>query len=312
MATKKAALGRGLDALISIDREPGSPTAEESAATKMYDFEDRLRLVGRVAEIEVGKISPNPYQPRDSFDEAGLEELAASIKQLGIVQPITVRAVGGGRFELISGERRLRAAKLAGLQRIPSYVRQADTEEMLEMAIVENIQREELNAIEVAHGYDRLIEECGLTQEQVADKVGKSRVAVTNTLRLLKLPPYIQSLIKLGSLSAGHARALMAIEDDVQQRKLAEVVVRDGMSVREVERRARSLSDKRPKPSPAREKLPATINDPHVRALSDRLRTRFSTQVQIRPQGADGGGRIEISFYSREDLERLIEELLGS
>ena len=312
MATKKAALGRGLDALISIDRSPDSTSPSDSATTKMYDFEDRLRLVGRVAEIDVDKISPNPYQPRDSFDEAGLEELAASIKQLGIVQPITVRAVGGGRFELISGERRLRAAKLAGQSRIPSYVREADTEAMLEMAIVENIQREELNAIEVAHGYERLIEECGLTQEQVADKVGKSRVAVTNTLRLLKLPPYIQSLIKLGSLTAGHARALMGIEDEVQQRKLAEVVVRDGMSVRDVERKVRAITNPQTKSSPARERTPAAPVDPHMRAVSDRLRTRFSTQVQIRPQGSEGGGRIEISFYSREDLERLIEELLGS
>jgi ParB family chromosome partitioning protein len=311
MATKKAALGRGLDALISIDRSPDTASPAESAATKMYDFEDRLRLVGRVAEIEVDKISPNPYQPRDSFDEAGLEELASSIKQVGIVQPITVRAVGGGRFELISGERRLRAARIAGLGRIPSYVREADTEAMLEMAIVENIQREELNAIEVAHGYDRLIEECGLTQEQVADKVGKSRVAVTNTLRLLKLPPYIQSLIKLGSLTAGHARALMGIEDEAQQRKLAEVVVRDGMSVRDVERRVRALSNAQPR-SQAKERTPAPQVDPHMRAISDQLRTRFSTQVQIRPQGAEGGGRIEISYYSREDLERLIEELLGS
>ena len=312
MATKKAALGRGLDALISIDRSPEGTSPEEAAAHKMYDFEDRLRLVGRVAEIEVDKISPNPYQPRDSFDEAGLEELAASINQLGIVQPITVRAVGGGRFELISGERRLRAAKLAGLLRIPSYVRQADTEAMLEMAIVENIQREELNSIEVAHGYERLIEECGLTQEEVADKVGKSRVAVTNTLRLLKLPAYIQSLIKLGSLSAGHARALIAIEDEKQQRKLAEVVVRDGMSVREVERRVRALTEDRPAPSVTRARSSVAPSDPHVRALSDRLRTRFSTQVQIRPQGSEGAGRIEISYYSREDLERLIEELLGS
>ncbi len=312
MATKKAALGRGLDALISIDRPAGDEQQSSASTSKMYDFEDRLRLVGRVAEIEVDKISPNPYQPRDSFDEAGLEELATSIKQVGIVQPITVRAVGGGRFELISGERRIRAAKLAGLERIPSYVRQADTEEMLEMAIVENVQREELNAIEVAHGYARLIEECGLTQEQVADKIGKSRVAVTNTLRLLKLPPYIQSLIKIGSLTAGHARALMGIEDVDRQRKVAEVVVREGLSVREVERKVRSLNEARsPRPGGATRSAPSAT-DPHIQALSDRLRSRFSTQVHIRHQGADGAGRIEISYYSPDDLERLIEELLES
>lgn len=309
MATKKAALGRGLDALISIDR-PAEGGAEETSTPRMYDFEDRLRLVGRVAEIEADKIRPNPFQPRDSFDEAGLEELATSIKQLGIVQPITVRAVGGGHFELIAGERRLRAAKLAGLDRIPSYVRQADTEEMLEMAIVENIQREELNPIEVAHGYDRLIDECGLTQEQVANKVGRSRVAITNTLRLLKLPAYIQSLIKLGSLSAGHGRALMAIEDSETQRRFAEVVVRDGLSVRDVERKARALSETGQKAVARRQTVAQRSVDPNLRALLDGLRTRFSTQVHIREQGTEGSGRIEISFYSREDLERLIEELL--
>ncbi|NNE47609.1 MAG: ParB/RepB/Spo0J family partition protein [Rhodothermales bacterium] len=312
MATKKAALGRGLDALISIDRPIDGTSGEESTGSKMYDFEDRLRLVGRVAEIEVERIKPNPYQPRDSFDEAGLEELATSIKQVGIVQPITVRAVGGGRFELISGERRLRAAKLAGLARIPSYVRQADTEEMLEMAIVENIQREELNPIEIAHGYERLIDECGLTQEQVSDKVGKSRVAVTNTLRLLRLPAYIQSLIKLGSLTAGHARAVVTIEDEPLQRKIVEVAVREGLSVREVERRVRSLLKPREKTTAPTQKAANRGVDPNMRAVTDRLRSRFSTQVQIRPHGSDDSGRIEISYYSREDLERLIEELLLS
>ncbi|MBT8399255.1 MAG: ParB/RepB/Spo0J family partition protein [Rhodothermia bacterium] len=311
MATKKAALGRGLDALIST---PAEVDSDESNAglqeSKMYDFEDRLRLVGRVAEIEIDKIDANPYQPRAAFDEAGIDELAASIKQLGIIQPITVRAVGSGKFELISGERRLRASRIAGLQRIPAYVREADSESMLEMAIVENIQREELNPIEIALGYQRLIEELDLTQEQVAEKVGKSRVAVTNMLRLLKLPPFIQALLKTGSLSVGHARALINVDDESIQQKVVEDTVREGLSVREVERRVRSLSEPKPKPKKKVSSSGADETvDPHLKALVDRIRTKFSTQVQIRTSDM-GAGKIELSFYSQDDLQRLVDLLM--
>ena len=310
MATKKAALGRGLDALISTQgQEAVEHVHPDLSESKMYDFEDRLRLVGRVAEIDTDKIESNPYQPRSSFDETGLEELAASIRQLGIIQPITVRSVGSGRFELISGERRLRASRMAGLRRVPAYVREANTEAMLEMSIVENIQREELNPIEVALGYQRLIEEVNLTQEEVADKVGKSRVAVTNMLRLLKLPPYVQALLKTGSLSVGHARALINVTDGELRQKIVEETVREGLSVRDVERRVQTLS--RPTP-PREEKSPgrtAAPVDPHLQAIKDSLRSRFSTQVQIRPSDA-GRGRIEISYYSQEDLERLVDLML--
>lgn len=311
MATKKAALGRGLDALISTPAESDADKSEtDSQESRMYDFEDRLRLVGRVAEIDVGKIDTNPYQPRASFDEAGIDELAASIKQLGIIQPITVRTTGDGKFELISGERRLRASRIAGLERIPAYVREADSESMLEMAIVENIQREELNPIEIALGYQRLIEELDLTQEQVAEKVGKSRVAITNMLRLLKLPPFIQALLKTGSLSVGHARALINVEDESIQQKVVEDTVREGLSVREVERRVRSLLE--PKPKRKKKDRADRANeplDPHLKALVDRIRTKFSTQVQIRTSSA-GSGKIELAFYSEEDLERLVDMLV--
>src|SRR5690554_4446947 len=219
MATKKAALGKGLNALIPSIGARDDERSEEGGVSqsRLYNFEDRVRLLGRVAELDVEAIRPNPYQPRQDFNDAALDELAASIAQLGIIQPITVRALGESRFELISGERRLRAAKRAGLKRVPAYVRDADTEAMLEMAIVENIQRENLNPVEVALGYHRLIEECGLTQEDVAQKVGKSRTTVTNTLRLLRLQPRVLASLRDGTLTSGHARMLVSVEDDAAQ-----------------------------------------------------------------------------------------------
>ncbi len=193
MASKKAALGRGLNALLPSGQKEGESALDtpptEALPSKLYRFEERLRWLGRIADLEIDQISPNPYQPRQDFEDEALDQLAASIRQFGIIQPITVRAQSGGRFEVISGERRIRAARRAGLKRIPAYVREADTEAMLEMALVENLQREELNPIEVALGYHRLMEECDLTQEQVADRVGKKRSTVANFLRLLKLPP---------------------------------------------------------------------------------------------------------------------------
>ena len=244
MASKKAALGRGLSALLptptpedDADAPGGAPEAPPS---RLYRFEERVRLLGRVADVEIEAISPNPYQPRKDFDEKALGELAQSIGHLGIIQPITVRALGGGRFEVISGERRLRAARRAGLKRVPAYVREADTEEMLEMALVENVQREELNPIEVALGYQRLMEECGLTQEQVAEKVAKGRATVANILRLLKLPPSLQAALRDGTVTIGHARALITVEDEAVQERLLKEIRDEELSVREVEDRVRA------------------------------------------------------------------------
>ena len=239
MATPKSALGKGLSALLPQTSAPDDDG--DGTRTRLYHFEERRRLAGRVAELEVEAIRPNPYQPRKDFDETALDELAASILQLGIIQPITVRALGDGRYELISGERRLRASRRAGLKRVPAYVREADTEAMLEMAIVENVQREDLNPVEVAIGYQRLMEEVGLTQEQVADKVGKSRPSIANVLRLLKLPPRVQAALRDGSLSPGHARALVSVEAETDQLAILRAVLDDGLSVREVERRVRLL-----------------------------------------------------------------------
>ncbi|MEM6645384.1 MAG: ParB/RepB/Spo0J family partition protein [Bacteroidota bacterium] len=319
MATKKAALGRGLNALLPSmqDREPSdeqtAPSADVSG-TRLYKFDERHRLIGRVAELEVDIIRPNPYQPRQHFTEQALEELSASIKQLGIIQPITVRSLGKDKYEIISGERRLRAAKRAGLKRVPAYIREADTETILEMAIVENVQREDLNPIEVAIGYKRLIEECDLTQEHVATKVGKNRATIANFIRLLKLPPRAQAALRDREISVGHARALINIADEAARLDLLEETLRDGLSVRQVEQRVRALRETPEAVVPVEEapveEAPIPPRDAHqLRHYTDRLRSRFSTQVSIKHK-PDGGGRIEIHYFSDEELERLMD-LIG-
>ena len=317
---KKDALGRGLSALLPQTNaaDPGQPDPNGGTRTRLYNFEERRRLAGRVADLDLEAIRPNPYQPRKDFDETALDELAASIKQLGIIQPLTVRSLGDDRYELISGERRLRASRRAGLKRVPAYVREADTEAMLEMAIVENVQREDLNPVEVALGYQRLIEEVGLTQEQVADKVGKNRSTVANVLRLLRLPPRVQASLREGTLTSGHARALVSIEDDAERLSLHREILDDGLSVREVESRARALREgttapaTRPSaPAPARDALP-TRDRLQVEATEARLREALATQVQVRHKASDGSGSITIAYYSAEDLERVVEHVLGA
>jgi ParB family transcriptional regulator, chromosome partitioning protein len=314
--SKKAALGRGLNALLPNQHEEEAGEEGQQSGGRVYSFEDRVRLAGRVADIDIESIRPNPYQPRREFDEKALDELAASIVQLGIIQPLTVRALGGGRFELISGERRLRASRRAGLKKVPAFVREADTEAMLEMAIVENIQREELNPIEIAVGYQRLIEECSLTQEDVARKVGKNRATIANLLRLLKLPARIQAALKDGSLTIGHARALLPIEDEAVQIALSDEIGRDGLNVRQVEERVKQML--RPSASPA--EVPEKNGTPEpetlperdrlqIEEITSRLRAHLSTQVRVQHK-VGGGGRIEIAYYSSDDLERVLD-LLG-
>lgn len=321
---KKGVLGKGLSALLpsqeereaSADRDQGN-----LSKSKLYRFEDRHRLLGRVADIEVENIRPNPYQPRQEFDDKALDELADSIRQLGIIQPITVRALGEGQFEIISGERRLRAARRAGLKRLPAYVREADTEAMLEMALVENVQREELNPIEIAFGYQRLIEEVGLTQAEVAEKVGKGRATVSNMLRLLKLPPRIQAALKDGSVSVGHARALINIGDEEAQLRLLKATEEEDFTVREVERRVRAWHEEQeaarqaeaaPEKTAPSEPQPKTSaapgrDDLQREAYLRQLRGHLSTQVRIKDRG--GEGHIEVAYYSDEDLERIVELL---
>lgn len=316
-----SALGKGLNALIPSEGEEEAGEqdggGEERSGSQLRQFEDGTRLLGRVAEVAVERIRPNPYQPRQEFKDEALDELAASMEELGVIQPITVRALGDGEFEIISGERRLRAARRADIDRLPAFVREASSEEMLEMALVENVQREELNPLEVALGYQRLMEECGLTQEEVAEKVGKSRASVSNFLRLLRLPPRAQAALRDGEVAMGHARALIAIDDEEAQVALVEEAVENELSVREIERRARNWhadedapgetqEDDGTTPSPARDR-----QDLQVRDYQEKLRSQFSTQVQISHK-SDGEGTIEISYYSEEDLERLVELMMST
>ena len=239
MAKIQTGLGRGLGALISdvnsIQQSAVKPAAQQA------------RPLVSTSEIEISRIEPNPYQPRTEFNQEALEELAASIKLLGLIQPITVRPIENGRYQIISGERRYRASQIAGLEKIPAYVRKTDDQGMLEMAIVENIQREDLDSIEVALSFQRLIEECNLTQEAMAERVGKKRATVTNYLRLLKLPAEIQFAIRAKKISMGHAKALLSLESDKEQLKFANQIIEQDLSVRQIEQKIRKLGEKKEK-----------------------------------------------------------------
>lgn len=280
-------LGRGLSALIST-----APSPQDN---------EQLR------EIEIDLIRPGEQQPRNTFDAAKLEELAQSIRATGIIQPLLVRR-RGGLFELVAGERRWRAAQMAGLTRVPAIVREIPDENLLELALIENIQRQELNAIEEANAYRRLIETLGLTQEEVAQRVGRDRTFITNYLRILKLPNEIQSLLEQEKLTFGHARALLGIADPQVQRRLAQRIHKNNWSVRETENRIRGLNtQKQPTVTPQVHQV-----DPNLRAAEAKLRRRFGTQVRIVAQKAGSAGRIEIEFYSSEDLTRLYDLLTDS
>lgn len=284
---KKNVLGRGLGALIDGANEV-SFVAQGSAFT----------------EIEISKIIANPYQPRTKFDEDALNELAVSIRELGIIQPITLRKTENDQYQIIAGERRFRAAKIAGLQSIPAYVRTADDEGMLEMALVENIQREDLDAIEIAVSYQRLIDECKLTQENLSDRVGKKRSTVTNYLRLLKLPAKIQKGIVEKVISMGHARALVNIKDPEMQLMIYDEIVKNEFSVRRVEEIVRNYNEDnssfKPEEKIIRQKFPQEYLDLH-----NHLNKYFQTKVDFR-MDQTGKGKIIIPFGSSKDLERIL------
>lgn len=284
--TKKNALGRGLGALIEgVEKE----VLEKKVEANM--------------DISVDAIEANPFQPRTKFDEQSLEELAASIRKLGIVQPLTVRDAGNGKYQLIAGERRLRAAKLAGLSLVPAYVRTADDQAMLELALVENIQREDLDAVEVAISFQRLIEECRLTQEQLSDRVGKQRSTVSNYLRLLRLPAEIQLGIRNKHLTMGHARTLINIEDPKQQITVYYKIVDGDLSVRQAEELVRQLQTEKIKDPEKGERKKKLNEDFHQ--LSEHLNKLFSTQVNFRIN-EKGKGKIVIEFSTPEEMERIL------
>jgi ParB family chromosome partitioning protein len=260
-----------------------------------------------VQEIPIDQIRPNPYQPRRVFDEDTLRELADSIRQVGVLQPIIVKKEGVDQYILIAGERRLRAAQIAGLERIPAIVRTPSEQQMLEMALIENLQREDINPIDAALAYKHLMEEFGLTQEQVAQRVGKSVPAISNTLRLLQLPDYIQESIRNGLISEGHGRALLMVRDPVQQRQLWQQITADGLSVRATELRARELrSPEQPiHRGPQTHPLPSAPS-PEVKALEHNLSAYLGTKVKV-VYMEGGAGCIVIEFYSEEELGRILE-----
>jgi ParB family chromosome partitioning protein len=281
-------LGRGLSALLS-----------DTAATASEDF----------LEIDIDLIEPSSAQPRTHFDEGRLDELAQSIRANGIVQPILVRR-RGARYQIIAGERRWRAAQRAGLQKVPSVVREIPDDKLLELALIENIQRQELNAIEEAHAYKRLIESLGLTQETVAQRVGRDRSFITNYLRLLRLPEDIQRLVEEEKLTTGHARALLGVDDPDIQRKVAHNIIEQSLSVRETERAIKKIIAGA---NPATVTLLAPKrDDANIKAAETKLRRRFGTQVRIAPSQTGTGGRIEIEYYNDTDLDRLYQLLAGN
>jgi len=284
--TKKNALGRGLGALIEgVEKEVLEKKVEANQ------------------DIAIDTIDGNPFQPRTSFDEQSLEELASSIRKLGIVQPLTLRETGGGRYQLIAGERRLRAARLAGLTHVPAYIRTADDQAMLELALVENIQREDLDAIEVAISFQRLIEECKLTQEQLSDRVGKQRSTVANYLRLLKLPAEIQLGIKNKNLMMGHARTLVNIEDPKKQINVYYKIVDGELSVRQAEELVRQLQTEKIK-DPSKIEKKKKLNEDFAQ-LSEHLNKIFSAKVNFKIN-EQGKGKIVIPFENPEEMERIL------
>jgi ParB family chromosome partitioning protein len=303
---KTHGLGKGLGALIPKP-EPKETDAVQTPSTQSAD--------AGVAHVDITKIRPNRFQPRVDFDPTALEELTSSIREKGVIQPVTVRRIPGG-YELVAGERRVRASIEAGLANIPAYVLDVGTDaDMLELAIIENVQRENLNPIEVALGYERLIQECGLTQEEVAEKVGKDRSTVTNFLRLLKLGTAAQEALRSRSLTMGHARALLGISMPEIQDELVREIEKRQLSVRATEQLVKDITAGKGKDKSKRSGAKTTASGSGERpevttTLTDieaQLRTVFGTQVHVRTKNDSGSGSIEIVFYSLEDLERLIE-----
>ena len=291
-AKKKQALGRGLSALLN----------DPDQDIKSVEDKDADKVVGSIVELELAHIEVNPFQPRSSFNEEHLEELASSIRELGVIQPITVRKIERNQYQLVSGERRFRASKLAGLQTIPAYIRIANDQEALEMALVENIQRQDLDPIEIALSYQRLIDEIDLTQKQMSSRVGKKRSTITNYLRLLKLDPIIQTGMRDGFISMGHGRALVNIDDNKQQINIYQKILKDKLSVRATEDLVRQHNQKDDKPK-------KNIENPKTYKTEEKHISKFfGTKVNIKVN-QKGNGRIIIPFASKEDLNR-IHELL--
>jgi len=288
---KKKALGRGLDAILQ------SPETDITAKDISGGY-----VAGAIAEIEIGKIEVNPFQPRSDFDEMNLREMVDSIKSQGIIQPVTVRKLGYDKYQLISGERRLRATRMAGLKKIPAFIRVANDEQMLEMALIENVHRKNLNSIEVAISYQRLIDECELTQEQLSNKVGKNRTTIANFLRLLKLPPEIQVALRDNHITTGHARALITVDNEKDQLKILDQIIRKGLNVRQVEDLVKKFKI-RAQPGGTNNKK-GTLPDKYKNTTAA-LSSKFGAKVSLR-RNNKGEGSIVISFRNDNELDRIV------
>jgi ParB family chromosome partitioning protein len=302
--SKKKALGRGLNALLSDSDTTDRLEVDAPALTENEIGSNPI--TSSINEIPVSQIETNPFQPRTHFDELALLELSESIKVHGIIQPITVRRLAENQYQLISGERRFQASKLAGLEKIPAYIRSADDQQMLEMALIENIQRENLNAIEIALSYQRLLTECNLKQEQLGERVGKNRATVTNYLRLLKLPPDIQIAVRDNQLSMGHARAIINVENADQQLYIYKRILAEDLSVRKVEELVRELSQHKSQDKPSNTSTANPVAR-EISQLQSKLSSHFSTRVSIKSDGRKG--EIKIPFVSVEDLNRILDIL---
>jgi len=290
--SKKRGLGRGLSALLEN---------VETDITTGVSTESTERVLGSVAMLPVESIEANPFQPRTVFEEEPLMEMVQSIKELGIIQPVTVRKIGHDKFQLISGERRFRASQIAGFEEIPAYIRVANDQAMLEMALVENIQRKNLDPIEIAISYQRLIEECNLTQEAMSQRVGKKRATISNYLRLLKLPPQVQMALRENKITMGHARALLAFDNEDELITAFKKILSEGMSVRQIEDFGKESKTKKAKPKKA------VLSFEHQKFKAD-LMDRFGTKVDIK-RDQKGKGKIEITFASDDQLRRIIDSL---
>lgn len=298
---KRNALGRGLSALLkdseSVNQNQNNNTDKNKATSS-----PEVNNLGSINEIKLSEIEVNPFQPRTDFDQDALQELADSIKLQGLIQPITVRRLNAHSYQLISGERRFRASKIAGLTQIPAYVRAANDQQMLEMALIENIQRENLNAIEVAISLQRMIEECNLKQDELGERVSKNRSTVSNYLRLLKLPPVVQASIREGEITMGHAKALITIDDPTKQIFIHQHIIKEGLSVRKTEELVRDMQTA---PIKKEGKQPEPISF-QIQKIQDDLASKFSSRVKLKI-GGQGRGTIEIPFLSESDLTRILE-----
>ncbi len=291
---KKKALGRGLDSILA------SPDTDITSKDISGEF-----VAGAIAEIELNKIEANPFQPRTDFDEMMLRELSDSIKVQGVIQPITVRKMGYDKFQIIAGERRFRASQMADLEAIPAFIRVANDEQMLELALIENIHREDLNAIEVAISYQRLIDEIKLTQEQLSQKIGKSRSAISNFLRLLKLPPKVQVALRDEFISMGHARALITIENEKTQERIVKTIIDKGLNVRQTEEIVRRLNEPKSTKAAEKKQLPEKYQK-----ITHVLTAHLGTKVNLQ-RSNNGQGNIVISFKDDDELDNIVGIIEG-